>query len=442
VIPLALGISGLLLIHLYYLYRSRPDRFFTPSAFLVASGILYTLPASLARVLGAPFPGLRMARLGLSDVDVAILLSAVFTLVLSVSALVRPAVRIPLRGLAPAARPIHAGLLWGGALTGLAGGILVAILLARLGGPRELANIDYGARFLELRGQGPLRLGVDLLTLASITAGLHTFSIGRRYRLTAVLLLGLASFAVAGWYVLSGIRGPLFRLLIGLGIIWSLRRAPIRPVVLASATITLVAMSSLLGHWRASGTLIGATPGVLNPARGEFVAPVLTTADVLREQAALGGMRFGSTYVEAVGGLLPGALGFGRPIAPSVEYARSLYADFWYRGGAFAFSPVAEAVLNFGVPGVFLVPIAIGMLLSLRIRREDAGGLDDVFVLAMAFGLPWVLQFFRMDAASAVRAAMYNWALPLVALLFMSGLVGLASGPPRSRTQVHLDVER
>lgn len=434
-IPLALGLSGVLLAHLVALYRSRPARVFTARCFLIASGMLYTVPAGLASAFDASLPGPRMARIGASELDLAILLSAVFTFALAVSSLAVPKLRIPFHGFRPSVRRLQRGLLWAGGAIGIVGAALLTILLARLGGPHALASVDYGSRFLELRGQGPLRLGVDLLSLASLTAGMHLLSTGRRYRPVALLILALSSSAVMGWYLLSGIRGPLFRLLIGLGIVWSLKRGPIRPLILTSGAVMLVAMSSLLGHWRATGTLAGASPRVLNPARGEFVAPILTTADVLREQASLGGVRFGETYVDAVRGLLPGALDFDRPTAPSVAYARSLYADFWYRGGAFAFSPVAEAVLNFGPAGVFLVPVMIAFLLSLRIRGGDARALGDVPALATAFGLPWILQFFRMDAASAMRAAMYNWALPLTALLLLSGLLGLADrrlpAPPK-----------
>ena len=105
---------------------------------------------------------------------------------------------------------------------------------------------------------------------------------------------------------------------------------------------------------------------------GDFDGPYRVVLSTLEDDA--GHTLFGWTYLSQMLVLLPRAFRGGFEDLAE-EYARLRLGSAWQPGLGFAFSPWAEGVLNFGVPGFLVEGALFGLLVAalIRVGRDTFG---------------------------------------------------------------------
>jgi oligosaccharide repeat unit polymerase len=117
------------------------------------------------------------------------------------------------------------------------------------------------------------------------------------------------------------------------------------------------------------------------------------------------------TYLEAILATLPSFIVHDRPVTPSQWITRLTYPEYAERGGGFAFSAVGEAYLNFGVPGIVIGFLLVGMIVDML----EGLSLRPNLTFVICFGLILVgglLQFPRQDLVALLKIVVTILLLP------------------------------
>jgi hypothetical protein len=207
--------------------------------------------------------------------------------------------------------------------------------------------------------------------------------------------------------------------------VFSFAKRRVRLIPLALMGAVAFGLGVVVSLTRAVGTqplvqIVTERPEYLNPANSEFGAPLLTITEVIRRVPAEAPHRLGLGYVNALGSMVPLVIWPNRPDAAGEWYAKTFYPGEFSRGGGFAFSPVAEAYLNFGSLGVVIVFLCVGFLIRVmqdhwRLER----GVGSLSFVAYVLMTPWLFLFFRVDTVSLLKGyAIFNL-VPLVGLFVL-----------------------
>lgn len=286
-----------------------------------------------------------------------------------------------------------------GLFTFLFGLLLQFLDLARIGGARAALSLQKGVRqdaLSEAAGALPARpfmlVGLALIWLQyaqdptprhrrSAWGALVAFSVlnllygSRRFTLYA-FLVALVIWAayhrpsavnVRRWFALALVGYIAF---VSLGAV----RAIIPRLVGQQATLASAVVYSQDRITRDS----------FRPSRTEFAGPYYTLLDQREE----GELRWGATYVEALGAVLPRSLYPGeKPPSLGREFAQTIFERHpreLTRASGWGFSPVTESLRNFGALGPVLVFAALGVGLHLVSLLRSRGGLALVAVALVA----------------------------------------------------------
>jgi oligosaccharide repeat unit polymerase len=317
----------------------------------------------------------------------------------------------------------------------------VLLFLATAVGVTTLQGLSYGNRGLAMRGYGLLLNGLHLFGIAALL--LYYDAVVAKQRGRARFVLAAAGSVLAAWMLISLSRGALIRFLVSVAVVRSLAghrltrtQALIGGLVLTAATL----LHSSIGRqvslevvaqidWRALPLF------VLNPASGEFGSTMPTVADVLAWFPAARDFRWGASYIEAIGVLVPQVIWPGRPLPAGEAYAADLYGSVWEQGGAYGFSPIAEAYMNFGAPGVVIVFFVTGLLLCMTeyaILRRPLGHRAFLYALAV----PWLAFYWRNDWASVLKNYFLLTVGVVYAMRVVAGAVRSISLSPGSMVPV------
>jgi hypothetical protein len=256
-----------------------------------------------------------------------------------------------------------------------------------------------------MEGRGPLLLGLKSVATACILA--YALAVRGAGRSTlAIVIAGLALTAV--WTVLVGSRSALVQIAAGLILIYQSVGRRIRLWALALFGVVALALGLVIAASR-SGVDIGQVdPGLIligaNPANSEFGAVLTTVGDVRALVPSAEPYRLGSTLTEAVALLVPSWFWPGRPVGAGIWYVERLYSDYADRGGAYAFSPVAEGYLNFGVLGVIAGFALIGLVIARVGAWTNRRVLPFWTACFYALTLPWLILLPRLDSASFIKS--------------------------------------
>jgi hypothetical protein len=409
---------------------------FSPGAVFLASGLLYTAPVGVTLAVHGLFISDReFTESGLVNATWIAACALATAAAAYLAGRLRPAPpRRPARGALGTYDPTAAGVVAVGMM--VAGSAALMLLMLRLGGVSALAGARYGERALMMRGLGPLAVGLQGVIVGG--GVLYLNAVRGAWRLTAPLVLVGLVGALALWTGLMESRAALIQGVLLLMVVRQTSGRPLRLRTVLVMSVLLLLLGVLVSMRRALRENfrldLNAVPGwAFNPANTEFGAAAVTLADVAREVPRRIPYRYGGTYLELPSIAVPLALWRQRPPAPGEWYAATFYPSEWEQGGAYAFSPVAEAWLNFGMAGVVLVFATLGLLLA----RLEARLLRDPVLAAwpaLAYGLavPYLLTFFRLDLASFVKSYCVLTLLPLLLAAACAHLIAFAASRVRA----------
>lgn len=315
----------------------------------------------------------------------------------------------------------------------------VASWVIRVGGISQLSALSYGNRYLVAQGQGIALSGIQWMSVAGFTLYLCSLR-SPRTRLLRVMVLGIVALLFV-WTIVIGSRGALVQTFMGLAVLKQTSDRPLSTtrlvilggiVALAAMVFGVVGRSFTAVNFRA----VSAVPlTALNPANAEFGSGIGTIADMIRSVPNEEPFRWGSTYVTEFAVLVPRVLWPNRPLSLSEWYAARFYPEVWSEGGAFSFSPVAEAYLNFGFAGVICVFGFMGILLSSAERRLSTYlALPPWTAVVYATIVPFMLLFSRLYVMAVIKAALV-WLVPVVMTYVVARVLRLAMATPVARAR-------
>ncbi len=395
-----------------------------PSAIFFIGGALYSIPVGLAVVAA----GFVFDQRGLGDSvigDGAQLILLAYGCALAgygVRAVFgRQHARAPLWMQATSAEADGA-IGWGLLAVGSAA---IASLLVLVGGPSALLNSPYGERYLLLEGLGPLAVGLQVVLIGALVS---TATMLRHHRPRAAALSGGAALCVlVGWMLVSGSRTTVFQSLMGFaGVVQASGRGVRTWVLIVFGGVSMMAgmvFGTLRGNTTASDAFTNTAEVVqrLNPANQEFGAAAATVGEIVVAVPSSEPYHWGATLPRAFGVLVPRAIWPGRPESLPAWYVRRFYPDIAAVGGGYAFSPVAEAWLNFGLAGVVVGFALIGAIIGAG-EVYLAPGMAPWPICIYAALLPWLFSFARLDSATMLKSIGIN-VLAVLAAAFVAGRV-------------------
>ena len=310
---------------------------------------------------------------------------------------------------------------WG--LIAMGGGLLLYLVVAVIG-LGTLLQSTYGGRYVLLRGMGPLMSGLSMLTIGGVI--LYAEDVRRGRTLMSVgMLVALAALVV--WTGVLESRSALVQAVVAFLVVRHASGRRVRTFVFVLMGTALMAGGIVLSLVRGLGSLQHAREVpryAYNPANNEFGSPLVTVSEIVEFIPARQEYRLGSTYLMVAANMVPLALWPGRPHAPSEWYSATFYPSYFESGGGFAFSPVAEAYLNFGYAGVALVFLLIGGAVATVERKfELYESLPPWVGVSYALIVPWLVIFFRLDLTSFVKSYLLLTLVPMLLVAVVAKLL-------------------
>lgn len=278
---------------------------------------------------------------------------------------VRPKPRLPL--VLPDSRVFQGVLL---SLIGLSLLVLLAFVYSRGGIIAHVTSLGLG-RFRELSGAGPIIVASRLGTIA-----LYLWIAARPDDAKSPIFLACLAAITVTQFISNGSRSRALEVPMVAGVIWALRkqRVPWRTALIL-APFLFVSLG-LLGAVRSS-TWTGQDAGEVWSSTGieESLLHVQQELEgrraisaqipiVARGFEVTGGPMLGSTYMAALGAIVPRTIWEDKPRGPG-----SLYAQMFLGASSEAFgtpvAPPTEMYWNFGIGGVLLLSLLYGALIRI-----------------------------------------------------------------------------
>jgi len=410
----------------------------SPFAVIMVGQVLYVLPVALALWNGSVLTDRRLV--SPEAMGRAILLANAALVCFAVGYLLRLAAIAaysPPRGVAAPWRRTAVVMV---ALPMMVLGLAAMMLLVlQLGGPGQLTSVTYGERYLMLQGKGYLYVGLQVATVGVVL--LHLASIESRRMALGVAVVIVTGAILAVWMFMFGSRSSLVQFVIAIVAVHHIRVRRLRLAVLVPLGGMLVVLMvvfglarGLLGRANPVSLLAAAPSWNYSLANSEFGAAVTALADIMERVPTSTPHVLGITYPQSFAVLVPQVLWPDRPLAAGEWYAATFYPSVWRAGGAFAFSPVAEAYLNFGYAGVLLLSCLFGSLVGegeLRLARVRA--LSPWGIAAYALLVPWMLLLSRLDSATLLKSVGLFTMGPLLVARIGAAVTTIASLPRIAR---------
>jgi hypothetical protein len=291
-------------------------------------------------------------------------------------------------------------------LTLMAAAAVAQLVVTALG-----RGTPYGAN--QLQYGLPAILGPIATT--SLMAGLITVTLAASHTAKPTRLRNLLSgpeWAALILYflgvILAGERGQLIAPVVYLAWLYG-TRVRVIPIKWIVAGLLLVLIGgTMISNYRQNQSLWQGSPTVLmQNAMGDVSSSAWLTQQTVIHVPSMEGFMYGSTYLAAVEGQLPGPLSraTGAPTRTASAVFRNI-VDFSDPNEGFAESYPSEAYLNFGLFGCLGAGLFLGMLLgwAWRKRRDTATRPRNVLYPVLLAGL---IYGFRSDALTQIKDVLY-----------------------------------
>lgn len=273
---------------------------------------------------------------------------------------------------------------------------------------------------------GYLRWGALLLETAFYLVFCRWAASGRRLRSGAGLVVVLFGLAAAAFpFFVSSRQGVMF-LIIRVALIWLyLRGEPAPRKAMAVAAVSLVLFGSMLALRRGKSDLGGiqreaGVQGLLETTvGGRHFLDLTKTAHIIEAVPREVDYQYGRTLVTWLVAPIPRVLWPGKPRIGAGGDLTGIFGTVWTSGVPPGI--VGELYLNFGLPGVLVGMLAIGLLLRSLYATFQPHFPEPAFVLIYAL-LSTRLGLGMLSASvsgSAIR--MFQEMIPLLAALLLVG---------------------
>lgn len=137
----------------------------------------------------------------------------------------------------------------------------------------------------------------------------------------------------------------------------------------------------------------------------EFMFPIQTTYYIIKDNWPL---RYGETYtIHPIKQILPSSLQNKKPQDLGSEFISKTFGAGW---SGWAYTPVTEAYLNFGIVGPFFIYFIIGLFLGGFITEVKKKGITFKYLMAYSM----VFNFCRGDISSTLYMVLFLWLSYLV----------------------------
>jgi len=246
----------------------------------------------------------------------------------------------------------------------------------------KIFSTTYRERDELFYGLGALGFGASVATVGLACASVILLKRGGLTR--TLVVIGLMAIMVL-YSFLIGSKSPAFYAATGtlVGTYVAGRRLPLS-TLLSLGLLLLVPLSfvNLARNKQGEGFAEMASyvrqeaePEQFNPANNDAPGPYLTLIETVSTLRVPEQLRYGSTYLKMVTLVPPRFLNLPRSEPIDEEFSKKFLGKDYYDNAGFAFSGVAEAYLNFGYPGVFLIFVLFGLGFAvLRDKLDRAMG--------------------------------------------------------------------
>ena len=340
---------------------------------------------------------------------------------------------VPQRKVAHAETDFRDLVIAGGLVVG--GALLYSLYVMKVGLGPLLDRHNFAEKYRVSSGLGGLYLGLNLVIVGCLWAEASPLArwwknvfrgVAAMVCTWAIAFIAVRHYAVALFlgYVYLACRHGRFTL------------ARVRPgiaVALLVGYLGVEAFALLRASWR--GSITDALVTVQREHKGleqtlgqivggsELSHPFLTTMELMRFEEP--GALAGSSYADALLGVLPLWLNPDRPPTPAQEFARRHYPSFEARGGGTAFSIVGEALWNFGV---LLGPLAVGAALAWLLTRMEraAHGVGAGYAARFQPYLVHMVVLIHRGSAVSVAKHLFSIAVPIMLLACAAHFLGNA----------------
>lgn len=211
-------------------------------------------------------------------------------------------------------------------------------------------------------------------------------ALGRRGILLALIFIFIASFFYYSLLSKVGLRWFIFGLLVYVLMValFGLRGGAIPHVLATGEFKPIVDRMSQSDFWLSNA----------NPGRNEFGAAFGNVNTYLLSGKQE--LRYGETYMHGLAQPIPRFIWPNKPPSATYEFRDTFFSQEAQRGGiaGTAYSSILEAYTNFGLFGVLIIYLIIGLFIGLleKIKNASSSLLFGFFYLLM---IPWAISFHR-----------------------------------------------
>ena len=221
----------------------------------------------------------------------------------------------------------------------------------------------------------------------------------------------VALFSIIGFYILYqvslGNRNE-YALIVffTIGYFLAARKKPISlKIMLVLLVLFISSFWITLMRSESSRNLKGNQAVELAVRSNEFMFPIQTTYYIIKDKWPY---RYGETYtIHVIKQIIPRSWQKDKPQSLGSEFIAKTFGSGW---SGWAYTPVTEAYLNFGIFGPFIIYFIIGLIMNSLTTEVWKKGLTFKYLMAYSI----IFNFCRGDVSSTIYMVLFLWLTYLV----------------------------
>ena len=164
--------------------------------------------------------------------------------------------------------------------------------------------------------------------------------------------------------------------------------------------------------------------------------PMVTLCSVIEDNVPL---RYGKTYIDGIGVIIPKAIWPDRPLSLSEEFAQDFITDY-SEGKGLGYSPLAESLLNFHIPGAFIHFFIFGFFFGVfleYLKKRIFVNLNSLLVpFIYIVGYQIIIMSFRSPLVGPLKLLILI-IVPYCVVIILLRLCGKIASPTQRFDDIH-----